>query len=562
MAISFDGIVTPEKYFPQQSKTVVAGVDKTSDGTGVQTTVGSSGIKQTTAGSNSNTVSTGIGEQPINDGNCPRFATYGLALGESPISLSGTIVEHFNSFMNPPLVYSQTDGMHREEAARRLSLSGNTYVFVNTGKKIGRCDVVGAAQSLLTIPTTNTIQFIAFYIAKYSGYYYVGEDGSLFTLEIKRNEMPPAPNDGTLGSGKWLYPFGDGDIVRNEDIKQTYGMWSGNVGNLRTFFTSSIQNSGSKRFHIEIFNKTNSDCSKELQFSLAYGNSNGSGSYDFGGADGLTATKAVYGQYRSLCLEPSQSLFRIGSSTIKSMYFINIKRARMGDRLDEGNIELNLHHLSGSQWLAGGKPRNAFTGSNIRLGAAGRITRLIDDSIINEAVTTSAGDVYNLVSGSIENGVYTPTSPVIYGKVYPQLGIVALNGNKLDASVGFCTVTGSEVSASNYMQLYRSISGSARYTDLSGDYLGFQARKVKKIHSTYYYVRAKNEAFNFSNNPTYVTGSEGEIISDFQNNPSVYITTVGLYNKRRELLGVGKISQPILKNYTEEAMVRVNLKYE
>ena len=45
------------------------------------------------------------------------------------------------------------------------------------------------------------------------------------------------------------------------------------------------------------------------------------------------------------------------------------------------------------------------------------------------------------------------------------------------------------------------------------------------------------------------------------NSPKTYITTVGLYNDKNELLAVAKMSQPIAKDPTKEALIRVKLDY-
>ena len=45
------------------------------------------------------------------------------------------------------------------------------------------------------------------------------------------------------------------------------------------------------------------------------------------------------------------------------------------------------------------------------------------------------------------------------------------------------------------------------------------------------------------------------------NNPKVYITTVGLYNDANELLAVAKLSQPLSKDFTKEALIRIKLDY-
>jgi len=44
-------------------------------------------------------------------------------------------------------------------------------------------------------------------------------------------------------------------------------------------------------------------------------------------------------------------------------------------------------------------------------------------------------------------------------------------------------------------------------------------------------------------------------------NPTSYITTVGMYNDNGELLAVAKLSQPVTKDFTKEALVRVKLDY-
>mgnify|MGYP003134485740 FL=1 len=65
-----------------------------------------------------------------------------------------------------------------------------------------------------------------------------------------------------------------------------------------------------------------------------------------------------------------------------------------------------------------------------------------------------------------------------------------------------------------------------------------------------------------SNNPTFTTGSLGEVaFSSFASDPQSYITTIGLYNIDRELLAVAKLSQPLLKSFTREALIKVKLDF-
>jgi hypothetical protein len=379
-------------------------------------------------------------------------------------------------------------------------------------------------------------------------------------ITITPPPLPPDPPN--FGSGKIYTRFEVGDVTPNQQETVTRALWSNNVGNLLTFHTSSVMTSTQKRYYYEVFNSASSACGADAQFSVAYGHKLGSGSADEGGQINDTPSRAIYGQYRLLCLDGDTPRFTIGGKSTNHIYVINVNRARMREYLDEGNLEINLHKLSGSEWVAGGKPANAYTGSNVKLGKAGNVIRLIDDSRTNAATVTEAGEVYNIVSGNLETGIYNSSNPRVYGQLYRRLGIVVLDANVLNTSASFGTVVGSEVPGDNAYKLFMAISGAAKYTDPSGDRLGFKGRSAEKVKSTHYFCRIKNAEYNFSNNPTYVTGSEGDLAEPtFINDPVVYVTTVGLYNERKECVAVAKVSKPIMKSFTREALIKVKLEF-
>ena len=373
----------------------------------------------------------------------------------------------------------------------------------------------------------------------------------------------PMPPGGVIGSGKIYSAFNVDDIIPNQQEIVTRALWTNNDGNLLTFFTSSTQTTSQKRYHYDVYNSASSDsCLSQPQFAIAYGHKLGSGSADEGGQIMDTPSRAIYGQYRLLCLAPSREYFTIAGTTTEHIYAINVNRARMREYLDEGNLEICIHHLSGSQFVAGGGLAAAHTGSNVRMGGSGSILRLIDDSSINSATIENGGEVYQMVSGSIEDGVYNSSNPHVYGALYRRQGIIIFDANLLDQSASFGTVTARETNGDNAYKLFLAISQSARYTDGSGDYLGFQGRSAEKVKSTHYFCRVKNAEYNFSNNPSFITGSEGDLYHpSFINDPRTYITTVGLYNNRKELVAVAKTSQPIPKSFTKEALIKVKLDF-
>ena len=168
-----------------------------------------------------------------------------------------------------------------------------------------------------------------------------------------------------------------------------------------------------------------------------------------------------------------------------------------------------------------------------------------------------------ILAESINSGVFNPTAPVYYGLAYPDFGTLILDGKMLDQQLNFQTNTGSSSEGNNHFRLFHSVSGSSLLTNPeTSDPYGFLARNSEKITSTHYFVRIKNAEYNFSNNPSYVTGSVGELSqTTFVGDPKTYITTVGLYNGSQELLAVAKLSKPLLKSFQREALIRVKLDF-
>ncbi len=343
------------------------------------------------------------------------------------------------------------------------------------------------------------------------------------------------------------------DIIANQIETVTAGLWSDNLASLSTYFTSSTETTSQRRYYIDVYQANPAADGSAVQYSLAFGHALGSGS-DSQGQLNDSPSKAIYSQYKQLLLAPGDTRFTTaGSGSTDYIYAVNFKRARLKERLDPGNWEIPLVPILS-------RDTNA-TGSVVTSSAA--IIQLIDDSSIAAATVGQSGKVYNIVSGSINNGVYLPTTPVYYGLAYPDYGTLILDGKMLDQKLGFATVTGSSVEGNNHFVLHHSISGSGVFTDpATADKFGFLARNSEKVTSTHYFVRIKNAEYNFSNNPSYVTGSVGQLAqSTFVNDPKTYITTVGLYNDRQELLAVAKLSKPLLKSFQREALIRVKLDF-
>jgi hypothetical protein len=347
--------------------------------------------------------------------------------------------------------------------------------------------------------------------------------------------------------------FGAIDKVTNRTEIVTSGIWSGDTGSLSAFYTSSLQvASVSGKYYLDVYNLATSSTSAEVQFSIAYGDSNGYGAPTLTQNDSSTLpTLATYNQYKNILLDAADNYFSVysgstaGAYDMTSFYAININRARYKERLDPGNI-------------------------SIKLSGTSSITLIDDSGGTNESVTT-AGRVYNLVSGSLNIGtgltasIANYSSPVNgqgYGLFYPDMGIILLNPNALSSKVDIKLAAATSSAADTY-----HINRGANYgvvpllTAISGG-ADFQVRRTENVSTSHYFVRANNREFNFSNNPTFVTGSTGQFVqSTFERDPHVYITTVGLYDDSNELLAVAKTSKPIEKSFDKEVAIKVKLDF-
>jgi|TARA_Y100000310_G_scaffold127717_1_gene126849 hypothetical protein len=342
------------------------------------------------------------------------------------------------------------------------------------------------------------------------------------------------------------------DVIKNQRQTVSSGLWSSGVGTLSTFYTSSVQSGSSGQYYTDSY-KSNpqTDSEAEVQLSIAYGHIAGSGSY------GITKnfpTKAIYAQYRNLLLSPTDTKFTFaGSNDSNDIFAIAVQRSRLREKMDPGNWEL---WISGSDVNAGGTDD-------------GSVIKLMDDSgaTTNPAVN-QGGRVFNVVSGSIKSGTAVTKFTVDeqpgggYGLFYPDLGIIVLRPDMLRASGSLSRVvasspwpTSSGVNDMNHLTLYNHISAS-----VGAGY--FVARREEILNTTHYFARATNRKFNFSTNPTFFTASDGSLTNpSFFRDPKTYITTVGLYNHNNELLAVAKLSRPLLKSFSREAIIKVRLDF-
>jgi hypothetical protein len=119
---------------------------------------------------------------------------------------------------------------------------------------------------------------------------------------------------------------------------------------------------------------------------------------------------------------------------------------------------------------------------------------------------------------------------------------------------------GSTVGSVGTIFVSGSITGSAQALNRSLLTMSYQS--TTEVNSTIYFCRVFNNEFNYSSNPTYLSGSEILVKSgDVNNLPVSYITSVGLYSDDNQLLAVAKLSEPIKKTPENELILRTRLDF-
>ena len=340
------------------------------------------------------------------------------------------------------------------------------------------------------------------------------------------------------------------DLVVSADAA-VQPLWSSGNVTQSVFYTSSTQaNSTQGNYYLSIYNgdpTTNTTAS--VQFDITFGDVNGSGSAPYNSLlVGASPTRTIYGQYRNLIFGDENSSFTFtvnGQSAVTSSNFwvINFNRTNYKEHLFPGSLNLQL--ASGSNTI--------------------QLTDNSRDVTINSFC--DAGRIYDIVSGTNGSAFNQGFSGVTagftksgsYGYFLPDIDTIVLNTKALQlptADGGIEAIvdlsTTNPPNSLNFQNMFQYISGAGH----------FQIQSEETITSDYVFCRVRNSQANYSVNPSFISSSTGEILDPVLiNSPEVYITAVGMYNDSNELLAVAKLSRPLRKDFTKEALIRVKLDF-
>ena len=252
-----------------------------------------------------------------------------------------------------------------------------------------------------------------------------------------------------------------------------------------------------------------------------------------------------------------------GGTKLRNVFFFNFSRLLVKDEIKKGTFELEF-------------------GVNKVFNQAGtaftKRLKVTDYSGSDGYFTNSPAGEYGVLYATGSNGnkilelalANDGVGQPAVGLLFYQAGIAVLSGSVFNdaadggilnntttaetqemgsgfGDTGFQHITGSEISASA--------------NAIRNRVYNLQFNNTTELNSTIYFCRANHNEFNYSSNPTYLSGSKVRVKTNSTDNPVSYITTVGLYSDNNELMAVAKLSEPLKKAPDTEFTLRTRLDY-
>jgi hypothetical protein len=208
----------------------------------------------------------------------------------------------------------------------------------------------------------------------------------------------------------------------------------------------------------------------------------------------------------------------------------------------------NYYNYLSSTLLAN---RSIPTGSGEKIGVISIPSNLWGNYLLPGSVKISNGTI-TLSDDGEGNMLYNSQK---YGDVIYEHGIIIITSNGVSGNQGYGSVSyGSAIYGAGTENIINSFATGSNITcSFSSSF---------NIYETQYKCTIRENEFNFSQNPTLVSGSSNSgVLYNFATGSyfSPYVTTVGLYDNSYNLLAVAKLSQPLPTSAVTDTSILVNL---
>jgi len=293
------------------------------------------------------------------------------------------------------------------------------------------------------------------------------------------------------------------------------------------------------------------------------------------GTDGMESKKRnIYGQMAQLLmgydLTGSVQLFDedgdllAGGDKMKEIIVLPFSRLLVKDEIKKETFEMKLDV---TDHVVAAQPQ--LVGDLLTISDLGASTEYRVNSPAGEYGILYAAQNGTLLDTAGNASRLSTVDAVDYlrcGLIFYQAGIVVLTGSvfgsllqtKLDAVMADFWNDGSNIGIDDVFK-------DNSVDDMNQAFLhrinNIQFNNTTELNSTVYFCRANHNEFNYSSNPTYLDNSRMRVKTQSTDEPVAYITTVGLYNDRNELLATAKLSEALKKSPSTEFTIRARLDY-
>ena len=222
-----------------------------------------------------------------------------------------------------------------------------------------------------------------------------------------------------------------------------------------------------------------------------------------------------------------------------------------------------------SPWELGvsGSYTAPFDGTTVT-EAGGRITLKDNDAANDYRVNSPTGE-YGILYA--ENSLGKPLNAATIGQktlkaglIFYQAGVIVLSSSVFlgNAENGLLSSSLQWSPDANYITA--SLQGSNAETNanhLRHRIYNISFNNSVELNSTIYFCHLGANEFNYSANPTYLSGSQIVVKNQSIDDPVSYMTTIGLYSSDNQLMATAKLSEPIKKTPATSLTFRVRLDY-
>jgi hypothetical protein len=164
-------------------------------------------------------------------------------------------------------------------------------------------------------------------------------------------------------------------------------------------------------------------------------------------------------------------------------------------------------------------------------------------------ITADSGSIYDDSNGNL----YLSLDNEYCGNIIYQHGLAILTKDNFGG--GFVYGSGTYGTAS-----YGGSSNAFIENIIASNNITCSFSSSYTLYETQFKCTFDPSEFNFSLNPSLISGSNGNVygfVTASYFNP--YVTTVGLYNENQDLIAVGKLAKPLPSNNVTDTTILINI---